>query len=303
MFKVQTRFHIGMRTLKTAAAVILSLIIVYVYGTTTSRLIFAMLGAMAALQPTFGESVESCLTQIVGVLFGAIAGLLLTLLPIHPLFRIGIGIILVITLYNALRLRFSPGLPCLIVVTICTTPDIRPFAYAASRIWDTAIGLGTGMLINTLVFPYDNSRQIRRSVESLERDVITLLEDMFDGDGHFPSVDELDKKIAVMAQQLHTFSSQKLVTRLRKQQQELEIFRLCESKAKELLAHMVVLCRMDPPGSLSAETRALLLEDGASIPEEIVAQELTETDMLTNYHVTQILILRKILLAALDQDS
>ena len=36
-----------------------------------------MLGAMAAVQPTFKESVESCLTQIVGVLFGALASIVL----------------------------------------------------------------------------------------------------------------------------------------------------------------------------------------------------------------------------------
>ena len=69
--------HIGLRTLKTAAAVILSIIIVDYYGATSSKVILAMLGAMAAVQPTFTESLESCLTQIVGVLLGALAGLLL----------------------------------------------------------------------------------------------------------------------------------------------------------------------------------------------------------------------------------
>ena len=32
----------------------------------------------------------------------------------------GIGIILVITIYNALRIRFTPTIACLIVVTLCT---------------------------------------------------------------------------------------------------------------------------------------------------------------------------------------
>ena len=53
MNKKRLRIHIGLRTIKTAIAVIISMIIVDFYGATTSKLIFAMLGAMAAVMPTF----------------------------------------------------------------------------------------------------------------------------------------------------------------------------------------------------------------------------------------------------------
>ena len=42
-----TRIHIGLRTVKTTAAVIISMALVHFYGTTDSKYIFAMLGAMA----------------------------------------------------------------------------------------------------------------------------------------------------------------------------------------------------------------------------------------------------------------
>ena len=96
MEKKRSRFRIGLRTVKTAAAVVISMIIVDLYGATASKLIFAMLGAMAAVQPTFKESWESCVTQIVGVLFGAVVGLVLVNLPIHPLVAVGIGMILAV---------------------------------------------------------------------------------------------------------------------------------------------------------------------------------------------------------------
>ena len=60
----------GARTVKTIAAVLISMLIVDAYGTTSSKLIFAMLGAMAAMEPTFKQSVSACLTQVVGVLLG-----------------------------------------------------------------------------------------------------------------------------------------------------------------------------------------------------------------------------------------
>ena len=98
MPKKLPRIHIGLRTIKTAAAIVISMIIVDYLGTSASKLIFAMLGAMAAVQPTFKESVDSCLAQIVGVLFGALVSIVLMALPVPSLVATGIGMVLVITL-------------------------------------------------------------------------------------------------------------------------------------------------------------------------------------------------------------
>lgn len=228
------RIRIGLRTVKTALAVVISMVIVDSYGATTSKVIFAMLGAMAAVGSNFKDSLESCLTQITGVLFGAAAGVLLLMLELPHLIATGIGIILIITLYNLFRIRFSPSLPCLIVVTICITPDIQPITYAIGRIWDTAIGLGIGMLVNTLIFPYDNSSQIRSTAESLEQDVIAFLEELFDGDEILPDPGDMTRKINTMAIQMQIFANQKLLLKLRRQQEEVEVFRRCEEKAREL---------------------------------------------------------------------
>ena len=217
--------RIGPRTIKTAAAVIIAMVIVHFYGTTTSRLTFAMLGAMAAVEPTFNDSLRSCMAQIVGVLFGSLVGVLLLAVPMHPLLRTGIGIVLAITLYNTFRIRFSPSLPCLIVLTLCVTPDIQPLSYAWGRIWDTAIGLTVGLTINTLVFPYDNSRQIRDSVKSLDREVIRFLEEMFDGDDVLPDAAKMEQKVSDMARQLTIFTNQRLFLHRRTQKKQIETFR------------------------------------------------------------------------------
>lgn len=294
------RFRIGLRTIKTAVAVILSMIIVDSYGATTSKLIFAMLGAMAAVQPTFKESLESGMTQIIGTLFGALMGVVLLALKVPPLVATGIGIVMVITLYNAFGIHCAPGLPCLIVVTLCTTPDVQPFTYAVGRIWDSAIGLGVGMVINTLIFPYDNSQQIRSTLQSLDRELIRFLENMFDGDDILPDADEMSRQIASMERQLKIFSNQKLILHMRRQQQELEVFRRCEGKAKVLVARLEVLSRMEQPGILNGENRQRLLECGADIRDERPLELLQEIDVVMNYHVRQILIIRQDLIDALN---
>lgn len=300
MLKKLSKPHIGLRTIKTTAAVVIAMLIVEALGTTDSRLIFAMLGAMAAVQPTFKESIESALSQTIGVIFGAIAGILLLALRLPPLVATGIGIILVITLYNLLHIRYSPSLPCFIVVLLCTTPNIQPLVYAAGRIWDTAIGLIVGTLINTLVFPYDNSQQIRSTAESLDREVILFLEDMFDGDDLLPDANEMSRKIDDLNKQLKLFSNQKLLLRLRRQQEELAQFRACEKKARQLVAQMEALHAMGVPGNLHEENCQLLHQCGAKIISSQPIESTQERDIVTNYHVSNILKLRQELLDALD---
>ena len=292
-------FPIGLRTLKTAVAIVISMFIVDAYGASSSRLIFAMLGAMAAVQPTFKESVESCLTQISGVFLGALAGVLLLSLPIHPLVAAGIGVVLVIMVYNALHIRFSPSLPSFIVVLLCTTPGVQPLSYGLGRIWDTAIGLGVGMAINTLIFPYDNSRRIRSTIESLHKELILFLEEMFDGDNILPDAANTSHAIDDMHKQLKIFENQKLMFHLRRQKRDLERFRQCEGKARELLAHMEVLSRMGVPGRLSEENRQRLISCGACVRDRRQLSSVMEKDIVTNYHVSRVLTLRLELLEAL----
>lgn len=295
------RIHVGLRTVKTAAAVILSMLIVNAYGTSSSKLIFAMLGAMVAVQPTFQESLEACLTQIIGVLFGAMAGILLRYLPIPTMAICGIGIVLVITLYNTLRIRFSPSLPCLIVVILCTTPDIQPITYSVGRIWDSAIGLSVGLVVNMLIFPYDNSRRIRDTARSLDKELIVFLEELFDGDAVVPDAARMTAKIDDMDRQLKIFSKQKLFLHMRSQHRDLETFRLCERKARELVARMEVLSSMERPGRLNEENRRRLTACGAEIRDARPLDSVTERDVVTNYHVTQLLRLRRELLDALEK--
>lgn len=293
--------RIGLRTVKTTAAVIISMALVHFYGTTESKYIFAMLGAMAAMENTFRESLEACLTQAVGVAFGAVLSLLLLLLPVHPVLQCTVGILLSITLYNSLRIRFSPTLPCMLIVMMCTGSGIQPIPYAISRFWDTAIGLTVGMLINTLVFPYDNTRRIKETVASLDRDVIEFLEEIFDGDNILPDPAVMIREIDELERQLQIFSRQKFLLHARSQHEKLRHFRVCQANARQLVAHMEVLCHLTHPGILSAENRQQLLDCGARIRDERTLVLLQERDIVANYHVTEVLRLRKVLLEELSK--
>lgn len=295
------RIHVGRRTFKTALAVLISLIIVSFYGATTSKMIFAMLGAMSAMEVTFQKSLESCLTQFVGMFFGVFVGVALRSLPIHPLICVGIGIIIIIVLYNLFQIRFSPSLPCLMIVTICTTVDIQPFTYAMGRLWDTFIGLAVGMIINVVILPYDNSLKIRQAIEYLEKEVILFLEDMFDGDKEYPDTIRMRKTIDDMGSQLGIYSMQWLPVVAKQDMKKLGVFLRCQNKARELLAQMEVLHQMEEPGRLDVDIRRRLEENGADIRDKREIDKIKEADIITNYHVEKILDLRQELIETISE--
>ena len=294
------RSPIGLRTVKTAVAVLISMVLVDRVGTSSSKLIFAMLGALNAMQPTFNESIESCLTQIVGVFLGAVAGWLLMLTGLPPIVASCIGIIFVLILYNGLKIRYSAGLACIIVVSMCLDGETRPFTYALTRIWDTAIGLAVGMTVNTLIFPYDNSRRIRSLIRSLDEDVLLFLEEVFDGDEVMPDPESLSRKLRDIEDQLAIFSNQKLLLHLRRQKKDLDRYHLCEEKARELTARLQILSLAGKPGRLNGENRQKLKHCGAQIRDPRPLKAPTERDNVTNYHVRQIMRLREEILEILE---
>ena len=297
---MKRKFHIGLRTAKTAAAVIAAMLIADQLGETGDKLVFAMLGAMSVVEPTFKASLEACLSQIIGVTTGALISVLLLALPISGLTAVGIGIISIIVFYNAMRLKISPSLPCFIMVMMCTGGNVNPVWYALGRIWDTAIGLGVGMLINMLVFPYDNSRKIRNTVESLDRDLILFLEEMFDGDQFLPDAVNMNETIGNLKKQLSIFESQRLLLHLRQQKRELEQYRTCERKARELVSHLEVLAQLEIPGRLSSENKKRLSACGAEVLDRRELDSVMELDVVTNFHVAEILSIRRELLDALS---
>ena len=286
------KFPVGMRTLKTALAVTLSLMAVEYYGASPAKVVFATIGAISAVGPTFTASLLACMTQICGVTVGALLALVFLALPIPPIVGVGIGIMVIITSYHHLKLKLVPVLPCLVLVNACLNPEIQALSYSLARIWDTAIGLAIGMLVNTLIFPYDNSKKIRQMMAGLDENLICILEDLFDGDDHLPQADSLEKKIDALESQLALFSQQRLLRRKR-QKREIQRLSTCEDTAQALLVELAALCAMPAVGRLNRENRQALLALGAKVSREEPGGTETVEDVVSNYHVSQVLRLRQ----------
>ena len=301
MKEERKKFHfpVGLRTLKTAVAVSAAILLVEQYGTSMDELLFGVMGAFAAMEPTFKAAVRGCIAQFSGVIVGVFLSLIMRAMEIPGAVAAGVGIVLVMALYQLLSWKSSPVLPCLILVTICTKPELSALTYGAERIWNTALGLVVGMAINMLVFPYDNSRKIQQAMYSLDEDLILFLQDMFDGDDHLPATEELEKKIDSLEAQLATFADQRLLRR-RRQKRTLARLQHCEDTARSLLLEVEVLRSIDHIARLNKENWSALRALGARIPDAQPQNRFAVEDLVVNYHVARALELRQQLKDALS---
>ena len=140
-------------------------------------------------------------------------------------------------------------------------------------------------------------------MQNLDRELIVFLEDVFDGDDKLPNAELMEGKLNDIAYQLSIFANQILPYHKARQKEKLKLFRMCEGRARRLVSHMEVLCSMDRPGQLNDENLALLREGGANIVEQPDLTEWSDVDTVTNYHVAQILALRKELLAMMPMQE
>ena len=287
------RSPVGPRILKTALAVTLALAVVEHYGASPAKVVFATIGAMSAVGPTFTASLLACLTQICGVAVGGLLALTMIALQIPPVIGVGVGIVGILTGYQYFRLKLVPVLPCLVLVNACLNSAVEAAPYAVGRLWDTAIGLAIGMVVNMLIFPYDNSRKIRRTMEGLDRDLILFLEDLFDGDEHLPEAEALARKVDALEGQLLLFSQQRLLLHWARQKRELQCLRSCEDIARELVVELEALRNMEHRGQLDRENRQALQALGAKVMEEASDKEQPVEDVVVNYHVARALYLRQ----------
>ena len=302
--KSKRKFHspVGLRTLKTALSVSLSIILVEQYGTSVDELIFAVMGAFAAMEPTVKKAFRGCLAQFTGVAIGVLLAILIRSAELSGVVSAGVGIILIMATYQLFHWKSSPVLPCLILVTICTKPELGAVVYGLERLWNTMLGMGTGILINALIFPYDNSKKIQQSLHSLDDDLICFLDDMFDGDAYLPQADDMTQKMILLEEQVKLYADQRLLRR-RRQKRMLKRFSSCEDTAQELLTEVLALRMINHTGRLNQENKKALRELGANIPEESANNRFNVEDLVINYHVTRILELRKQLKMELEEQK
>lgn len=278
--------HIGLRTIKTAIAVALALLIADLRGSPAA--IFAAIGAIVAMNRTLGDAVQSCLTQFFGILLGAGFGSIMVL--VFNNFRypgIAIGIIGLILLCVKLKLQFAVPLACIVFVSICLSPAEEALFYGLNRLIDTSIGLGVALIINIILKPYKNHKKIR----NLFLHYLQVLPGYINTrviEGQYPDLTPLYQQISQISEELLVFEKQNLF-RMEDHAEQAVFFRGCEQLAQSLLQELVALCGMGEEINLYEKNTKRFHIIGLAEVQGIKKESQKEEDIVSNYHLSNFL--------------
>ena len=291
--------HIGLRTIKTALAVVVSMLVASLFGPPS---IFPALSAIAVMRHTFQESLQECKNQAVGICIGGILGCVTVLLyPSPPIWIMGLGVIVIILLCTTLHVTFSCSLSLAIFIVACMTDRSEVVTSTLTRLFHTGIGLGIGLAINYLIVPYDNSSKIYALLRQVA-DCLPLYLDACMLKGLNPDLGELDGLLARLHDELAIYHHQRFQKRAR-HKEEYVYMSGCVQLAERIQQELTALCCLDSPGFPDQDNRFRLRCLNLKLPErkEPAYHSSEEDDTVTNYHLRKLLEACAFLLELLDQ--
>ncbi|MBL4936645.1 FUSC family protein [Clostridium sp. YIM B02515] len=150
---------IGMRNIKTAIAVVISMII--------SKLLnmeypfYTVIASIISMQSSVEASFKAGRNRMLGTLIGALIGFILSSIMPGNIILIGIGIVAVIYICNIFNWEQSTSIACVVFCAIMINlKGGSPFFYSVNRLVDTFIGITVAVGVNYFIAPpksYENT--------------------------------------------------------------------------------------------------------------------------------------------------
>ena len=160
---------VGMRTIKTAVAVMLSYLVFVPfgllyreeYGGVLGQIgpMYACIACIVCMQSSLGQTMQQGISRFIGVAVGGIQGVLvLTLghwLDYPALKALALGAVCVVGIWFCLLIKrpAACGMACILpcVILLNGTSAVERYYYAAARIIETVVGVGIAFTVNALL--------------------------------------------------------------------------------------------------------------------------------------------------------
>lgn len=289
MIKKQLHIPVGLRIIKTALAVTLSIFLVRQFADDTLTAFYAGFGALIAMETTFSKSLKQALTQLVGVLAGTLFGYVSVLLfpTLTPAWIAGLGIMILLVLSRIFKLSFSASLSCIIFLSACLTPTDNILRDSLFRLRDTSVGIGVALVINALIRPYNNKKRILSVLEQLRSLMPPLLHQVIVLE-RVPDLSDLVPLLRRLDREMELYHSQRFFHR---KHDDEALLAGCKQLVERMVEELEAICGMDSPGDLAMENAVRMQELGMDLPEAgISGRKCTRHDTIVmNYHLDKLL--------------
>ena len=281
--KIDYKYRIGMRTLKTALAVVIGLYISYLLDLDSA--IFVSIAAVSTMKPSMSESLEDFKKRLFTCVFGVMVGYFFSKISVveylEPLIA-GLGILLTIYILVVVKMKDMTQLSCIVFVTsFCSNSD--KFYYATNRIIGTVIGIIVGVLVNYFISSPNVWEDFILAARSCYRSSNLVLKQILSGEK--VDLSEFNRELA-SATKLYKLLEKEADTpfqyRYKKISREKRIMSLIES----ISVRLEVVENMDADHfSFEVSQEALKRYD----LEEEYSSDLDVEDRVYNYHIEYIL--------------
>lgn len=279
----------GLRMMKTAISVVLSVLFIRLFTSEPLSVFYAAFGALISMETTFSKSLRQGLTQLIGVLAGTVVGYLSVVLFPHitPAWFIGLGILLLLLSSRLLNLSFTASLSCIIFLSACLTPTDNIFRDSLLRLRDTSFGVGIALAVNALIRPYNNKKRILQLLQTMRRQIASDLECIVIRE-QFPDLQVCVRLLRHIDTEITLYHSQRFFHYKNNCEALLEG---CQQLAQRMLEELEAICGMDSLGDLASESMELLQELSIELPQEGLSErKCTRQDTIVmNYHLQKLL--------------
>jgi len=148
--------YIGMRNIKTALAVVLSVIVSEIFHLESA--FFVATGALISMETTVRKGIKAGISRILGTVIGGCFGVVMFLIDPGNLILLFVGIVILISLLNILQWHDSISMACVVFCAIMITMSSENIVlYAFHRTFDTTVGIVISIIINYVISPPKDS--------------------------------------------------------------------------------------------------------------------------------------------------
>lgn len=140
----------------------------------------AGIAAIVTMQSNIINSLEKGKNRLLGTVFGAIVGLVFSLIAPGNLILAGVGMIVVITVCNVMQWEAATTIALIVFLSVMIAQDPgTKVDYAVNRTVDTLLGIIVATLINVLISRPDIEKRIITNCKSLLSECNERLREVF----------------------------------------------------------------------------------------------------------------------------
>ena len=157
-FEEHYHFHVGMRIIKTALAVLVCGLIGWIRDQDSMNF-FSMIAAVICIQKSAEATIKNSFNRVIGTAIGGAFGVALLFVETHvhmqriiPIYLLVTSVLIIPIIVTTLAIHKPSvtGFTCIVFLSVAIyhVGDSSPYTYAMNRLLDTVVGIIVALIIN-----------------------------------------------------------------------------------------------------------------------------------------------------------